>query len=141
MRKRIISISSAILVLIFAVLFIYNSGTPDLTIYSENKQIQKVKPVYGWNTFLKHTGKDNRTPFEIAKSLNAINVKPGILLNLKFDRETENIDLSLWSEKEIKLLPSCYAIGVPESSGIYVYRVVGKWKQGTAIYIIKVNVN
>ena len=122
------------------VFYTYNTRVPDLKITMYDKQQIIIKAINSWDTFLKHGVKDDKTPLELAESLDNITVKPNTILNLKFGRETENIELSLWSEKLTKLLPSVNSIAVPSENGIYVYRVVGQWKQGTAVYIFKIDV-
>ena len=140
MKKKVLIIVSVFIAILLISLSIYNSQIPDLKLTQNNKEIKSLKCPYSWNTLLKHEIRDYATPLELTKTLEATSVEPNTILNLNFNKKTDNIEISLWSEKSVKELIGMNAIGVPSEKGIYVYRVIGNWKQGTVGYVFKINV-
>ncbi|MCQ4085624.1 hypothetical protein [Saccharibacillus sp. JS10] len=103
---------------------------------TEQNQIARVV-TYNWNGEMTYGG-----PWDIAKNKDSITVQPNAIVNLIFEEEPEelNVRQHISSSKFVELEEDGNTFRVPEKPGEYVYGVSGDWREGSAVYGIKVKV-
>lgn len=143
MKKiKMVLIFSALFFCIYLIaLYTYKVQIPDIRLTCEGSEINSIKCPFSWSTFFSRKQIDYPTPTELAKTIDAADLKANSIIQISFSKKPDSIEISQWDEKSVKYLPAGQAIGTPSEKGTYVYCVIGYWKQGQVAYIIKADVH
>ncbi|MHB1454629.1 MAG: hypothetical protein ACYCYM_11860 [Saccharofermentanales bacterium] len=134
---------SAIAILIFAGMKMYDSHQiPELKITNNNSEVEVSKHPFSWSTLIDNRKRDYASASFIAGKQSAAIITPESTLIFDFNNEPDDFTVTVWgtdadgSEYE----KSDNGIIVPKEKGIYVFSVIGKWKQGQVLYVFKISV-
>ncbi len=115
-----------------------------MKISSDNENIKVEKGTHKWTVkegyfSSKTIVKDTDSVEKIAASMEGNHILPKTKLNLLFSKEPNNVEVIPWGGlKSEDYEFTGKEIVVPDKEGIYVFEILGEWKQGKVSYIIKI---
>ncbi len=118
------------------------SDIPTLEVTYQGEQINVGQGSYRW----KSRGEEKYFTVEsyanvITKLIPAANIKNNSQLQLQFDYQPETITISNGTTvNDIKITKDNYINILKEENGMQVYFIEGRWKEGTATYVVVVQV-
>lgn len=137
--KKLVIISLAFII-IAAGIYIYDSKIPDATITYDGIKVEALKCPFGWDYFGSSFRADYPTPDILAKNINATLVKPQSLIDFRFSRRPQKVEVRLWNGQPESYSYDHGKIIMPKEKGIYVFEILGYWGKGQVMYVFKVEV-
>lgn len=121
-----------------------SSKPPALDVSAAGQKIPVTQGSYCWKTFFSKKCVDwaYAPPWKIGNVHETVEVAPHAKIKIRFEKEPASLSVEQrkdeGSAETVKL--QNHVLTAPNEKGVYVYRVMARWKQGDGSYVFRIKV-